>query len=505
MRSRRRVVTAVGGIAAGSILLGYAAGAQVISPADRAARTAAPPASPITAPVELRRLESQVVVRGDAAFAGAVDVRVETSELETPAVVSGGVPEVGATVNEGDVLLQVAGRPVLVLGGELPAYRTLRPGSTGPDVAQLEAVLERLGIDPGPVDDRYDQDTGHAVAELFERSGYQAPAPEATPGELAQAQAALASAEASVQAAQGSLAEAQAGAPPSEVLSAQADLNEATRSLADAQASGTPGEIAAAQDQLAVAQAVLQEAQQPLDTPELHAAVASARAERDAAAAELSDLQDAAGTPLPASEVVVLPGLPRRVDQVDVTRGQVIDGPVMQVSGAQLVIDAHVGGEDRQLLTEGLAAVMELGDLRLDGHVTAISRDGEDSAATGSTGDAGAAETATTEAGSEGSEAGFTVEITPDSVTPERLDALRDANVKVTIPVSATEGEVLAVPLAALTAGPGGQSRVEVLRGDETALVPVEVGLSAGGYAEIRPAAGQTVEAGDAVVVGRAG
>jgi hypothetical protein len=164
-----------------------------------------------------------------------------------------------------------------------------------------------------------------------------------------------------------------------------------------------------------------------------------------------------------------------------------------------------VGGEDRQLLTEGLAAVMELGDLRLDGHVTAISRDGEDSAATGSNGDAGAAETATTEAGSEGSEAGFTVEITPDSVTPEQLDALRDANVKVTIPVSATEGEVLAVPLAALTAGPGGQSRVEVLRGDETALVPVEVGLSAGGYAEIRPAAGQTVEAGDAVVVGRAG
>ena len=503
MRSRRRVVTAVAGVAAGSILLGYAAGAQVISPADRAARTAAPPASPITAPVERRRLESQVVARGDTAFAGAIDVRVETSELETPAVVSGGVPEVGANVDEGDVLLQVAGRPVLVLGGELPAYRTLRPGATGPDVAQLESILERLGIDPGTVDDQYDQDTGHAVAELFERSGYQAPAPEATPGELAQAEAALASAEASVQAAEGSLAAAQAGAPLSEVLSAQADVNEAARALAEAQASGTPGEVAAAQDQLAVAQAVLQEAQQPLDTPEMHAAVDSARAERDAAAAELADLQDAAGTPLPASEVVVLPGLPRRVDQVNVTRGQLIDGPVMRVSGAQLVINAHVGGEDRQLLTEGLAAVMELGDLRLDGHVTAITSDGEDTGAAGSAGAEG--ETSTTEAGSEGSEGGFTVVVTPDSITPEQLDALRDTNVKVTIPVSATEGEVLAVPLAALTAGPGGQSRIEVLRGDGTELVPVEVGLSAGGYAEIRPAAGQSLEAGDAVVVGRSG
>jgi hypothetical protein len=490
MRSRRRVVTAVGGIAAGSILLGYAAGAQVISPADRAARTAAPPASPITAPVELRRLESEVVARGDTAFAGAVDVRVETSELESPAVVTGGVPAVGATVSEGDVLLQVAGRPVLVLGGELPAYRTLRPGATGPDVAQLEAILVRLGIDTGAVDDRYDQDTGHAVAELFERSGYQAPVPEATPGEVAQAQAALAGAEASVQAAEGSLAVAQAGPPASEVLSAQADVNEAARALAVAQAVGTPDEVAAAADQLAVAQAVLQETQQPLDTPEMHAAVDSARAERDAAAAELADLEDAAGTPLPASEVVVLPGLPRRVDQVNATRGQLIDGPVMRVSGAQLVVNARVAGEDRQLLSEGLAAVMELGDLRLDGHVSAITRDSAEE---------------TTDEGSEDPEGGFTAVVTPDAATPEQIEALRDSNVKVTIPVSATAGEVLAVPLAALTAGPGRQSRVEVVRGDGTELVPVEVGLSAGGYAEIRPAEGQRLDAGDAVVVGRTG
>ena len=95
--------------------------------------------------------------------------------------------------------------------------------------------------------------------------------------------------------------------------------------------------------------------------------------------------------------------------------------------------------------------------------------------------------------------------VTPDAITPEQLEALRDSNVKVTIPVSATEGEVLAVALAALTAGPGGQSRVEVLRGADTELVPVEVGLSAGGYAEIRPAEGHALQAGDAVVVGRSG
>ena len=69
-----------------------------------------------------------------------------------------------------------------------------------------------------------------------------------------------------------------------------------------------------------------------------------------------------------------------------------------------------------------------------------------------------------------------------------------------TIPVGATNGEVLAVPLAALSAGPGGGSRVEVVRpGGGRELVPVDVGLSAGGYAEIRGA----VSEGDLVVVGR--
>jgi peptidoglycan hydrolase-like protein with peptidoglycan-binding domain len=474
----------------------------VISPADRAARTAAPPAGPVTAPVERRRLESQVVARGDTAFAGAVDVRIETSELEAPAVVTGAVPAVGASVAEGDVLLAVAGRPVLVLGGDLPAYRTLRPGATGPDVAQLESVLVRLGLDPGIVDDQYDQDTGDAVAELFARAGYAAPAPEATPAELAQAQAALASAEASLQAAEASLAEALAGPSPSELLTAQADVNAAARALADAQAGGTPGDVAAAQDQLAIAQAMLAEAQEPLDTPEMHAAVDVARAERDAAATELADLQEAAGTPLPAAEVVVLPDLPRRVDQVNVARGQLVDGPVMRVSGAQLVVDARVGGEDRQLLTEGMPAVIEQADLRIDGHVTAITRD--DDAAAGPPADDAAANAAA-DAASEGEEGGFTVVVTPDAIAPEQVEALRDANVKVTIPVSATAGEVLAVPLAALTAGPGGQARVEVARGGGSELVPVEVGLSAGGYAEIRPPADHPIEAGDAVVVGRAG
>ena len=60
---------------------------------------------------------------------------------------------------------------------------------------------------------------------------------------------------------------------------------------------------------------------------------------------------------------------------------------------------------------------------------------------------------------------------------------------------------MLAVPLAALTAGPGGESRVEVARNGTTELVEVEVGLVAQGYAEVSAVNG-SLAAGDLVVVG---
>ncbi|QAY64515.1 hypothetical protein ET495_16315 [Xylanimonas allomyrinae] len=88
------------------------------------------------------------------------------------------------------------------------------------------------------------------------------------------------------------------------------------------------------------------------------------------------------------------------------------------------------------------------------------------------------------------------------------MEALRDQNVRVRVSVGSTQGAVLAVPVAALTAGPGGESRVEVQRakGTETELVTelvtVTTGLAAEGFVEIVSADGD-LEAGDLVVVGR--
>ncbi len=58
---------------------------------------------------------------------------------------------VGQAISEGDVLYRVGGEPVVVMYGDVPAYRTLRDlddNMTGDDVLQLETALVALGYDP---------------------------------------------------------------------------------------------------------------------------------------------------------------------------------------------------------------------------------------------------------------------------------------------------------------------------------------------------------------------
>lgn len=97
----------------------------------------------------------------------------------------------------------------------------------------------------------------------------------------------------------------------------------------------------------------------------------------------------------------------------------------------------------------------------------------------------------------------------PDPLTAEQVTQLQGNNVRIKIAVGATDGDVLSVPLAALTAGPGGDSRVEVVESDpregeeaETRLVVVETGLAAKGAVEVIPVDGE-LEENDLVVVGR--
>lgn len=426
-KSRRQVLVGVSAVAAVSLGVGVAAGSRITSPEDAAAKTAPPEASQITVPVESKALSSKVVGRGDASFDGAVNIRVETSGLTTPAIVTGKVPAVGSTLTEGKALLEITGRPVIGLAGVLPMYRTLSPGSKGPDVLQLEQTLDRLGLDPGTVDDKYDGDTARAVERLYEKAGYDAPEPDER---LEQ-----------------------------EAESAKKNVDAMKKALRQAQAALKQAKDAKA-PQTSVQQGAVDDAAENLADA------------KDA----LAEAQFKAGTPLPVSEVSYVKTLPRRVDDVKVERGGTVNGVVMSASGASLVVTVKVDAQTAERLKAGMAASLDLGDgTAVAGKVRRVTKNGDQ----------------------------YDVVVAPNALTARQLSLLRDANVRVTIPVQSTSGKVLAVPVAALSSGPDGGSRVEVLRDGKVELVPVKVGLSADGFAQVTPTGDATLAAGDQVVVGR--
>jgi hypothetical protein len=55
------------------------------------------------------------------------------------------LPALGQMISQGPVLYRVNDRPVVLLRGWTPVYRTLSAGATGPDVAELNADLVALG------------------------------------------------------------------------------------------------------------------------------------------------------------------------------------------------------------------------------------------------------------------------------------------------------------------------------------------------------------------------
>jgi multidrug efflux pump subunit AcrA (membrane-fusion protein) len=82
--------------------------------------------------------------------------------------------------------------------------------------------------------------------------------------------------------------------------------------------------------------------------------------------------------------------------------------------------------------------------------------------------------------------------------TPGRLEGF---SVRLTIPIQSTSGVVTAVPVSALSLATDGSSRVQVKKSGGLEYLTVKPGLSAGGFVQVTPVAGN-LSAGQEVVVG---
>jgi peptidoglycan hydrolase-like protein with peptidoglycan-binding domain len=76
-----------------------------------------------------------------------------------------GLPAEGATVTRGKAIFHLDNKPVTLLYGSLPAYRTLSTGVKGTDVKQFEQNLWALGYRGFTVDETYSSSTASAVKD----------------------------------------------------------------------------------------------------------------------------------------------------------------------------------------------------------------------------------------------------------------------------------------------------------------------------------------------------
>jgi hypothetical protein len=238
----RRLALLVVGVAIVSALGGVWVGSRLRSPAEAEADRKPPTASRITVPVTRQALSSTLALSGEIQFAEPFPVRLAGSvglgDGDTAVLTR--LPELDAPLAEGDVVMEVSGRPVFVFQGALPTYRSFEPGVTGPDVQQLEEALVRLGLDPGPVDTVYDDATEAALDQLYALKGYQSEGPTSEQRtQLRAAEKAVTDAEASLTRATTELANAGKPLSGAELLRQQQALQSAKDAVPAAEATAT--------------------------------------------------------------------------------------------------------------------------------------------------------------------------------------------------------------------------------------------------------------------------
>ncbi|MCU7823721.1 peptidoglycan-binding protein [Kitasatospora sp. DSM 101779] len=482
---RRRALLAVAASAALVACGGLGAAGLVKSPAERAADTAPPPGSVLTAEAAMKVLTRSTVTRGQVYPPTRYDVTPAPSSPEiTQLYVSALSVKAGDAVANGQLLAEVSGRPLFVLKGAVPAYRDLKPGASGSDVAQLQAALAELGhLRGGDAEGEYGPGTARAVTDFYRQIGHPAP----TAG--AAAAQAVDAAKRAVDADQRTVDELKSrqsapAAPPSD------------------------GASAAPSDQ--AGQSVL---------PDLAAQLDEAERKLSDDRAALARAEEADGPVVPAGEAVFLPVLPAAVTAVNAAVGGPVAGPLLSLTSGDLVVTGQLTPGQAPGIAPGMAVeilaentgtvvrgkVAELGPRTTAAPAGRVIAIGGAAAASGSgsaTGSAsGGAAAAPAAPAAPPAAAYVPLRITPDEPLPA---ALSGQNVRITVQRSATAQPVLCVPVAAVYTDATGRTAVTRIGSTgRKVTVPVTTGVNADGYVSVIPVQAAQLQPGDQVVVGR--
>jgi peptidoglycan hydrolase-like protein with peptidoglycan-binding domain len=437
--------------------LGVVAGQLIISPRQLAATSQPPAPTVITAEVVEQRIERTIVTRG---LITAVEVvRVGQGVLLPPeeensrggeGVLTGVFAAVGQQITAGRAVVEVSGRPVVLLPGAKAGWRDMRPGMSGADVGQLQEALRGLGLFSGAASGSFDAATKRALEKLYAQLGYATPTTDSGDGSDAQA----------IQSAQEAVADAERARQ--NLLD---DQTRAEQAFADAMAAWEQ-----AQQGATPAPTTPQPTYQGPSAAQLtQTELALQRARR-----ALENEQARRGPIAPRQELVFVPRLPATLTQIGQGLGFAPDHVLFTLTTAALELTAKVESAQAGLLRVQGPVEIQLPSGPLAGTIAALTPDPASPASTA-------------------------VAITP--AAPLDL-SLAGADVRITFVAAATAGAVLAVPQGAIGSDASGRLSVIVQRGESFVRVPVTTGVSGDSLVEVTPAEPGALRAGDQVVIG---
>ena len=408
------------------------------------------PGTLVEAGDNLFSIDDTPVVLLDGEVPAYRDLQLGDTEITFAAGANGVVtrlPDAGTILESGSAIARIDEVSLVVLEGDIPMYRTLRVDVEGPDVEQLEQSLVDLGYDPDgevTIDEEFTRATGDLVERWQEDLGVDETG-QVHVGELLFAPV------------------------PAQVLSIRAIVGTSVSPVTPIlEVSG--GSLLSGLDVLQLERALSVLGYDAGSVDGVYD-INTARAVIEWTEA-VGHGQDGR---IPVGSIVFHPGSLRTTD-VLASVGSAVgpSSPVLSASALAKIVRLDLPAEDQGVLSAGSQVIIVMPDRsETSGIVTFVS-----TVASG---------------GGQGNPSVFEVEITLD--IPEVADGLDEAPVDVKA-VSEVVENVLAVPVSALMALAEGGYAVEVVEGNGVRLVAVEPGFFADGLVEI---AGD-IAAGDLVV-----